>query len=298
MCSPEVLNIEGVLSEYSTLFLQMHMDPPATRANLAMDAFWLLTFVNLNPRQFHKRWNSNTSNAADFGAPFLPRPWNYLVAWRLNMLEHAAMTPKVEASAHFETCILEGLTYLCQPSQRPFFLATGSISLRKECWKYSSKHVHVSVVNPSTRGWTVPFPRFRLQLCVGSVAVWPYVGVTQMTQRKLKAWKGMAGVCKNHELRRAFWWFKNLALDSEAHPVRSTGAVATGTRGSLGRNGEGDKEATWMEKNSKAAMVECTYTWFCICIAWFYRNIQYELCVIMIISFIYIYIYILYHITW
>ena len=124
MCSPEVLNIEGVLSEYSTLFLQMHMDPPATRANLAMDAFWLLTFVNLNPRQFHKRWNSNTSNAADVGAPFLPRPWNYLVAWRLNMLEHAAVTPKVEASAHFETWILEGLTYLCQPSQL-FFPGNG-----------------------------------------------------------------------------------------------------------------------------------------------------------------------------
>lgn len=107
--------------------------------------------------------------------------------------------------------------------------------------------------SPSTRGWTVQFPRFRLQLCVGSVAVWPYVGVTQMTQRKLKAWKGMAGVCKNHELRRAFWWFKNLALDSEAHPVRSTGAVATGTRGSLGRNGEGDKEATWMEKKQQGS---------------------------------------------
>lgn len=50
------------------------------------------------------------------------------------------------------------------------------------------------------------------------------------------------------------------------------------------------KQPEW-KKNSKAAMVECTYTWFCICIAWFYRNIQYELCVIMIISFIYIYIY-------
>ena len=204
MCSPEVLNIEGVLSEYSTLFLQMHMDPPATRANLAMDAFWLLTFVNLNPRQFHKRWNSNTSNAADFGAPFLPRPWNYLVAWRLNMLEHAAMTPKVEASAHFETCILEGLTYLCQPSQLFFpgdgfnFSSERVLKILKQtrpCFRGGS---------PSTRGWTVPFPRFRLQLCVGSVAVWPYVGVTQMTQRKLKAWKGMAGVCKNHELRRAF----------------------------------------------------------------------------------------------
>ena len=76
-----------------------------------------------------------------------------------------------------------------------------------------------------------------------------------MTQPKLKAREGVPEVCKNHELRDNFFGSKTLPWIQKTilaeKPVRSTGAVATGARGSLG-NGEGDKEATRMEK--KAAM--------------------------------------------